>query len=474
MRIGRIFGGWWLPLLMLLPAALAADTPTPSFSPDKDWIEIRSGGISVFTDGGEKSARRVAREFEQIRRVFEQGFPGRKIRSTKPLVVFAARNELTMKMLVPEYWSRDSAKPAGVYQTGGEARDYAIVRLDEAAPWDTHILYHEYVHALMHANFPMLPPWLDEGMAEFYASSSFGEKETVLGAANPRIPALRSQALLPLAVLLSATVDSPYYRDQSQASMFYAESWALVHYLMLGPGMENGGKMVEFLEMLQHGTEQEPALRQVFGGVASLETSLREDVKRDNLATRTIRNSASSVMPTKKLTTLSTGEIEGEVGNLRFWQHDDEDARRLLTQALRDDPHAAAAHEGLGLVLLRDHRNEAAAREFARASTLEGDRFLSIYYAAILAPTAFSNSASEQQRLDAALGKVLVLNPQFAPGYFDLARLRVRQVRLQEALVLAQRAVELEPSRSDYAELAAGIRGGLEKAAAASPNKKSD
>jgi hypothetical protein len=34
---------------------------------DKEWAEVRSPHFRVITDGSEKDARRVAREFEQIR-----------------------------------------------------------------------------------------------------------------------------------------------------------------------------------------------------------------------------------------------------------------------------------------------------------------------------------------------------------------------------------------------------------------------
>ncbi len=51
--------------------------------------------------------------------------------------------------------------------------------------------------------------------------------------------------------------------------MFYAESWALVHYMMFGDGMDRGAKLNEFFGLLQNGTDQakafEAGLRQYRG-----------------------------------------------------------------------------------------------------------------------------------------------------------------------------------------------------------------
>ena len=42
---------------------------------------------------------------------------------------------------------------------------------------------------------------------------------------------LRQQRLLPLTTLLKVDHNSPYYHEDNKGSVFYAESWALVHYL---------------------------------------------------------------------------------------------------------------------------------------------------------------------------------------------------------------------------------------------------
>ena len=45
---------------------------------------------------------------------------------------------------------------------------------------------------------------------------------------------LRQVELLPLKTLFSIGTDSPHYNERDKQGIFYGESWALVHYLMLG------------------------------------------------------------------------------------------------------------------------------------------------------------------------------------------------------------------------------------------------
>ena len=67
----------------------------------KPWIEVQSPHFRVLTDGGAGGARRVAREFEQIRAVFETAFPAMKLDTGSPFLIFAPMNEASMKSLAP-------------------------------------------------------------------------------------------------------------------------------------------------------------------------------------------------------------------------------------------------------------------------------------------------------------------------------------------------------------------------------------
>src|SRR5436305_6182258 len=114
---------------------------------DKQWVEIRSQHFRVLTDGTDKDARRVAREFEQMRAVMAEVYPHIRLDSGSPLLVLAPRDENSMKELAPEFWKRKGFKPAGFFQHGWD-KQFAVVRLDQIAPDAYEVVYHEYTHSI--------------------------------------------------------------------------------------------------------------------------------------------------------------------------------------------------------------------------------------------------------------------------------------------------------------------------------------
>jgi hypothetical protein len=148
---------------------------------EKPWIEVDSPHFRVLSDGSDRDARRVAREFEQMRTVLADQFPRYRLESGAPLLIFAARDENTAKKLAPQLWKVKGAKPAGYFHHGWE-KQFAMVRLDAIAPDAYQVVYHEYVHTVLHTNFRWLPVWLDEGMAEFYGNTRFEKSKIYIGA----------------------------------------------------------------------------------------------------------------------------------------------------------------------------------------------------------------------------------------------------------------------------------------------------
>jgi hypothetical protein len=155
----------------------------------------------------------------------------------KPLVIFAVKNEDTLKLLLPAYWeTKGRLHPAGIFMPG-EARHYVAVRTNIEADNPYEVVYHEYTHAIMNLNFRGLPVWLGEGLAEYFANSAIHDKEVEIGKISPyHLQVLQSTRLIPVDALMQAGADSPYYNEQNRATVFYAESWAIVHYLLTDPG----------------------------------------------------------------------------------------------------------------------------------------------------------------------------------------------------------------------------------------------
>ncbi len=319
------------------------------------WFEARSPHFVVVCNAGEKQARQTARQFEQIRSVFRQYIVIASGHPSPVITILAVKNENSLRALLPEYWAaRGHTHPAGIffYNLG---QFEGAVQLDAPGPNPYEGIYHEYYHSLTMPYFPGLPVWLAEGLADFFGNSEVTEKETRLGEPDPNlIGELRANRLIPLDVLFKVDQSSPYYTEQHQTSMFYAESWALTHYLMLGDDGSHRHLLMAYLQGLQKdGTQNEAAIK-AFGDLDKLQQDLERYVSGSSFME--VRGPAPPPIPDADLRTreISDAEVDAYLGGFAALRGRPQEAKPLLEQALRLDPKLALAHQNLGLMELSE------------------------------------------------------------------------------------------------------------------------
>ena len=424
-------------------------------SAEKPWIEVRSPNFRVLTDGSASDGRRVAREFEQMRAVFAVGFPKMRLDSGTPLLVFAPRDEVAMTAMAPNLWKFSGPKPAGFFQHGWE-KQYATIRLDQDVPGRNNVVYHEYVHTLLHANFRWLPTWLDEGLAEFYGNTRFEESKVFVGAPSMRVYRLQNSPLIKLDELISENPWSKYRKDEQKIDMFYSEAWCLVHYLIFGPDMQQGKKLNNFYAALLKGDEQKKAFQEAFGSFKVVEDGLTSYARKFTFLTFRLDNPPEIREKDFPSRVTSAAETYAELGTYRLFSHDLENARPAIEEALHQDTASALAHETLAFLHFRDGKDDDARTEFEKARTADPRMYLSLYYAAMLSALRKVDSP-DQSFLRAAMQDVLKVNPRFAPAFVQLAMTTARQGDYPAAVTLARKAEDLEPSRAGYHLLVARL-----------------
>lgn len=102
---------------------------------------------------------------------------------------------------------------------------------------------HESTHALLHAALPMVPLWLDEGLAEYYEVE---QKQRMNG--NPHLAATRWDVRLGRQKSLQSLEELTDLNSMGQAE--YRRSWAWVHFMLHGPA-EARDELVQFLADIQ-------------------------------------------------------------------------------------------------------------------------------------------------------------------------------------------------------------------------------
>jgi len=419
------------------------------------WTKLRSPNFIVVTDAGEKSARRVAYQFETIRAVFRQFFNMQGSSSTPPVTIIAVKDEAGMKPLLPEYFeTKGSMHPAGVY-IGGAEKNYVVLRLDVSLDREAYEpfepVYHEYVHYLMRHMLSQLPIWLTEGLAEFYGNTRLEGKTVVVGApSGSNLMVLRQHPLLPLPTLYAVNAASPYYHENNKASIFYAESWVLTHYLITRDWHERTRRLAQFVSQLEHGVAAEEAAKQTIGDAAALDAALETYI--GHFSFTAARLDAPPEVDQASFTPEPLSSAEVLALQADFLMHDRHyaEARPMLEEALKQDPKLAAAYESMGQLYALQSKFDEATRWYSQAVAFNSQSYLAhYYYASNLLKGKLDDELAA--KAEVSLRTALKINPGFAPSYEALAFLLAsRNRQLQEARTLLLQAVALEPGNLHY------------------------
>src|SRR5439155_25424353 len=213
------------------------------------WVQVSSETYIVKSSAGEDRAKRVLRELEH----FHQLVGTLVFRNTQlpelPIEVLLIGDEPTMRELEPEYNGRKVAV-AGYYQRGQD-RDFVVLSGRVFPETLTSVVYHELTHYFLSRALASRPTWLNEGLAEYFATAEIRDDEISLGAVSPeRMQLLKTSSLLPLKDFFAVDSTSPYYNETSKASVYYAEAWSFTHYMMHG---EHAAKFRQYLDALVKG-----------------------------------------------------------------------------------------------------------------------------------------------------------------------------------------------------------------------------
>jgi hypothetical protein len=176
---------------------------------------------------------------------------------------------------------------AGYFQPGEDVNYIVLPAEGETGNFQT--IFHEYTHFLIDNSLgrAKAPPWFNEGIAEFYEPFSIeNDQRVTLGSRHEgNLQILQRQPFIPFETFFATDYYTLHKQTRESAQLFYAQSWALLHYLLQGNGGARRERFDKFVDLLVQGTGARVALQQAFEmDFAALETELKAYVAQKNFA----------------------------------------------------------------------------------------------------------------------------------------------------------------------------------------------
>jgi tetratricopeptide (TPR) repeat protein len=397
----------------------------PGYAADK-WLSIQSKNFLLVGNASESAIRRVGRDLEEFRAAFAVIFPAVAQQASSPITVVVFKDDDSFKPFKPLYQGKP-ANIAGIFQAGQDINFIALTANTETP----RVIYHEFVHFLTKDGTAPLPAWASEGIAELYSTFEIesNRKEMILGKPiGEHVQTLR-QTILPVNSLFAVNRTSPLYNEQSKQGIFYAESWAVFHYLMLANNRQRQPQLIRFLNLLASGKGMDESFSEAFQtDYAKFESDIREYIS--HFAFPIIQLKLQTKIDfDREMQVTAIGEAQAQYYLGDFLLHIGrlDAAEAQLQKAVQLDPALAPGYASLGMLRMRQGNKTEALKYLSQA--VQGDirnSMVHYYYAFTLQSAVETKDKAQWQLMRDHLKKTIELTPDYFPahdmlGYVALA-----------------------------------------------------
>ena len=348
------FGACWLALLLLLagPARLVAAP---------QWKVLPQARFTVVSQLSEKHTRAWADEFSLFLGALRTEITPEE-RLLAPLTVVLFARDKDFDPYRPRRPDGDPFEAAGVFVTQETWATIGMVRgFDDEIT--RHTIFHEGVHWYMNSMLFKAPHWLHEGIAEVFSTFEVEGAKMRWGEPVPaHVFLLRRTPPLPIEKLLAVRADDKLFNDDARIGLYYAESWALTHYLMFGQRQGEGSALHRYLlEWNQAEAKAGPALLRALGTTyAELDRTLAAYMEGGKYLRLEVPRPAQREAP-GAFVDATPAAVEAALARLALGTHRFELAQRHAEAVVRLDPHGAVGYELLTwLAAAREEEAEAA------------------------------------------------------------------------------------------------------------------
>jgi tetratricopeptide (TPR) repeat protein len=433
-----------MPFSRFLVAATVAIALSLSASVDlprenERWTRIELDDYVIYSSARDGITREVAERLQLMRDGLAL-ITRLNVHPPQPVTVLLFPSEKMFGPYRDAAFGRKLSHLSGVF---GGSRDEGFILLNtEREVGIDRSVYHELTHCFMRNNSGgELPVWFNEGVAEFYSTfEPYGRDKLHVGRPiADHLQRLQSRGLIPLARLFRIDYNSPEYSERDRTGDFYAESWLLVHYLMIG-NAERHEHLAQFLTLLTANEPPESAVQKAFGiPIERLDNELFRYSKQPtmSLVEYTVAQRQTHAIPDpapapRGATLLALG---------RFLEHTPtpDEARPFFEAAARANPESGDAYAALAELSVREGKT-AEEPAFLEKATRLGTSDANAY-----ARYAMQLTASQPEAALAMLERAAAMNPRSAMVYSQLAYVYDLTHQPEKAIAAYAHSLEIEP-----------------------------
>jgi hypothetical protein len=269
-----------LPLLLfwLSATALAAPSknstlPAGSSNPGGAMQVYPTKYYIIHSDLGTQEVKEAVIRMSKMAEEYHartQGFSG-ELRERQPFYLFRTAEEY--------YDAGGLPGSAGVFITDRDGSRLMAIAGDQTNGTTWHVVQHEGFHQFAHAVIRgELPPWVNEGIAEYFGESVFTGDGFVTGIVPPwRLKRLQEEITsgklksVKDMMLLSGGTWNAQMRIEN-----YDQAWSMVHFLAHGEHGRYQDAFVNFMKLIGRGLQWQQAWLQMFGSAAEFEQHWKE------------------------------------------------------------------------------------------------------------------------------------------------------------------------------------------------------
>lgn len=449
-------------IFLLSASAFAKDT----------WINVRSKNFFLVGNANEKQMRQVATKLEQFRESFRLIFAKVNFNSSVQTNVIVFKDDKAYNPFKPKRANGKIDEEIAGYFQSGEDVNYITLSTEGEITDAYGVIFHEYTHFLLDTNFgrSQIPAWFNEGMAEYYQTFKIENDQKVLlgDIQQNHLWFLQQNQLIPFKTFFEIDHYSLQQNGNHSRSVYYAQAWALMHFLIQGNKGLNNDALSKFLNLLVNKVPAETAFKQAFQmDYATMENALKTYISQRRFTATSITFKEKLIFDTQMTTVpLSDSEANAYLGDLLYHIHEYDDAEIYLNKALAVDSNSGLANTALGLLRMRERKFDEAKKYLEKAVAADGKNHLAHYsYAYVLSRESMDEfgyvskyPAEVVKKIRESLQKAVAIKPDFTESYRLLSFvLLVNGENLDESAAAVKKAMALQPGNQDYLLLLAQI-----------------